>query len=216
MFNQIRTFHPRRSRPSTGAKYALANLIDEYLMPETGWNFEHLAKDKKIVIEIGSGMGEAALDLAQQRPNDFIVCIDVHTPGIGSLVYKAHELGLKNIRVVIRDALDVLTECVSNDSVDEFRIWFPDPWRKTKHHRRRIIQPEIVEFLLAKLKNGGVLHTITDWPDYALQMQRVLSSTPGLAVTQLAERPSWRPITKFERRALVEGRSIHEFIGLKK
>lgn len=185
-------------------------------MPTGIWNFDLLAPQKRIVIEIGSGMGEAALVLSQQRSNEFLVCLEVHTPGIGSMIYKAEQLGITNLRIVIKDALEVIEESVVKETVDEFRIWFPDPWRKTRHHRRRIIQPEIVEFLMTKLKPGGVLHTITDWPDYAIQMERVLTGTTGLSVSKLSSRPEWRPQTKFERRALEAGRSIHEFIGVKK
>jgi tRNA (guanine-N7-)-methyltransferase len=216
VLNDLRTFHPRRSRPSTGAKYALENLLPDYLMPAGSWNFSEIAPGKRVVIEIGSGMGEAALALAQQNPDDFIVCLEVHTPGVGSLIFKAHEAGIKNIKVVVKDALEVIAESVPDNSVAEFRIWFPDPWRKTKHHRRRIIQPDIVEFLLTKLNSGGILHTITDWPDYGIQMQRVLTATNDLSVSKLATPPSWRPTTKFERRALEAGRSIHEFICTKK
>lgn len=216
MLNDLRTFHPRRSRPSTGAKYALEHLLPQYEMPSTPWDFNQLAPSKRIVIEIGSGMGEAALALAATNPNDFLICLEVHTPGVGSLIYKAAEAELTNIKVVIKDALDVINELVPDDSVAEFRIWFPDPWRKTRHHRRRIIQPEIVDFLLTKLKPGGIFHTITDWDDYGVQMRKVLSNTDGLIVSELVERPTWRPVTKFERRALDAGRSIHEFIGVKK
>lgn len=216
MLNDLRTFHPRRSRPSTGAKFALEHLLKNYEMPNGTWNFEQLAPDKRIVVEIGSGMGEAALALAAARPSDFIVCLEVHTPGVGSLIYKADEAKLSNIKVVIRDALDVLNESATDESIDEFRIWFPDPWRKTRHHRRRIIQPEILDFLITKLKPGGILHTITDWDDYGVQMRKVLQSTAELEVTELSDRPKWRPVTKFERRALEAGRSIHEFIAVKK
>lgn len=216
MLNNLRTFHPRRSRPSSGAKYALANLLTTYELPIEKWDFALLAPNKKVVIEIGSGMGEAALLMAQQRPDEFLICLEVHTPGVGSLIYKAEELGITNIKVVVKDALDVIEECVADSSVSEFRIWFPDPWRKTKHHRRRIIQPEIVEFLITKLKADGKIHTITDWPDYARQMERVLGNIAGLNLIKLDARPDWRPITKFERRALTDGRSIHEFIASKK
>lgn len=216
MLSDIRTFHPRRSRPSTGAKYALENLLGKYEMPAGSWNFAEIAPGKRIIIEIGSGMGEAALALTQARPDEFLICLEVHTPGIGSMVYKAEQLGIENLRIVVRDALDVISESVADQSVDEFRIWFPDPWRKTKHHRRRIIRPEIVEFLMDKLKPGGKMHTITDWPDYAKQMERVLSTTANLDLEIVANRPTWRPETKFERRALEVGRSIHEFIGIKK
>ncbi len=216
MLNDLRTFHPRRSRPSTGAKYALEHLLPQYEMPSTPWDFNQLAPSKRIVIEIGSGMGEAALALAATNPNDFLICLEVHTPGVGSLIYKAAEAELTTIKVVIKDALDVINELVPDESVAEFRIWFPDPWRKTRHHRRRIIQPEIVDFLLTKLKPGGIFHTITDWDGYGVQMRKVLSNTDGLIVSELVERPTWRPVTKFERRALDAGRSIHEFIGVKK
>ena len=216
MFNEIRTFHPRRSRPSTGAKYALENLLAKYEMPNGVWDLQAIAPGKRIVIEIGSGMGEAALALAAAEPNDFLICLEVHTPGVGSLIYKADQQNLTNIRVVTRDALEVIAESVKDQSVDEFRIWFPDPWRKTKHHRRRIIQPDFVEFLLTKLKSGGTFHTITDWPDYGVQMRKVLTNEPNLVVTELDQRPSWRPQTKFERRAIEAGRSIHEFVGVKK
>jgi tRNA (guanine-N7-)-methyltransferase len=216
VITNVRTFHPRRSRPSTGAKYALEHLVHKYLMPIGDWNFDELAPDHRIVIEIGSGMGEAALAYAQANPADFLVCLEVHTPGVGSMIFKADEAGIKNIKVVVRDALEVIAESIADNSVDEFRIWFPDPWRKQKHHHRRIIHPEIVDFLLTKLKSGGRFHTITDWPDYGVQMERVLAATTQLQVTKLAQRPDWRPITKFERRAQEAGRSIHEFLCVKK
>lgn len=185
-------------------------------MPGGVWDFAAIAPGKRIVIEIGSGMGEAALALAAAKPNDLLICLEVHTPGVGSLIYKADQQNLTNIRVVVRDALEVIAESVKDQSIDEFRIWFPDPWRKTKHHRRRIIQPDFVEFLLTKLKSGGTFHTITDWPDYGVQIRKVLTNEPNLMVTELNQRPSWRPQTKFERRAIEAGRSIHEFVGVKK
>lgn len=185
-------------------------------MPPGPWNFADLAPGKRVVIEIGSGMGEAALALAGANPNDFLVCLEVHTPGVGNMIFKAEQAGINNLKVVVKDALDVIDECVADLAIDEFRIWFPDPWRKTRHHRRRIIQPEIVEFLLTKLKPGGTLHTITDWPDYAIQMRKVLFAIAELEVVELDAAPSWRPQTKFERRALDAGRSIHEFIAVKK
>ena len=214
--SHIRTFHPRRSRPSTSATFALQNYLDEFLMPPGVWDFQSIYPHHQVILEIGSGMGEAALEFAQKNPDVLLICVEVHTPGVGSLIAKAKESGLPNIRVVVRDAIEVLKDCVPSESLDELRIWFPDPWRKTKHQNRRIISDQFLGLFINKLKVGGRIHTITDWEHYGKQMALVLAQDSRIDCVELVARPNWRPITKFERRGIADGRPIREFIASKK
>ena len=177
--------------------------------------FGHPAEaDRPLVLEIGCGMGEATVAQAAADPGRDYLGVDVHTPGLGNLLSLAHDQGLENVRAAQGDAIDLLRDLVKPGSVDTIQVFFPDPWPKARHHKRRIIQPEIVALMRERLRSGGMLHCATDWADYAGQMLNVLSADPGLANTAdgYAPRPDRRPVTKFERRALEAGREVFDLV----
>lgn len=154
--------------------------------------------------EIGFGMGHATLEMAAAAPEQDFIGVEVHRPGVGALLNGAMTQGLSNIRVYSCDALEVLRDCVADASLQRVLLFFPDPWHKSRHHKRRIVQPAFAELVRQKLKVGGVLHMATDWEHYAEHMLDVMNVAPGYR--NLAEdgryvpRPEERPITKFERR----------------
>ncbi|MBB2496882.1 tRNA (guanosine(46)-N7)-methyltransferase TrmB [Aquipseudomonas ullengensis] len=154
--------------------------------------------------EIGFGMGHATLEMAAAAPEHDFIGVEVHKPGVGALLNGALTQNLSNIRVYSCDALEVLRDCVADASLDRLLLFFPDPWHKARHHKRRIVQLSFAELVRSKLKVGGVLHMATDWQPYAEYMLEVLSAAPGYhnlsADSTYVERPSERPITKFERR----------------
>jgi len=174
-----------------------------------------------VVLEIGFGMGEATLAMAQQRPDSGILAIDVHTPGVGQLLAGISDAGLTNVRVMHQDAVEVVHDMVAPDSLAGVRIFFPDPWPKARHHKRRLIQPPFVSLLCTRLQLGGFVHCATDWSPYAEQMLAVLSAEPGLTGTSAssrgidepaAERPHARPLTRFERRGLARGHPVVDLV----
>lgn len=154
--------------------------------------------------EIGFGMGHATLEMAAAAPEQDFIGVEVHKPGVGALLNGMLTQNLSNIRVYSCDALEVLRDCVADASLDRLLLFFPDPWHKSRHHKRRIVQPAFAELVRQKLKIGGVLHMATDWEQYAEHMLEVLNVAPGYrnlaADGRCVERPSERPVTKFERR----------------
>lgn len=157
-----------------------------------------------VVLDIGFGSGDALIEMAELRPAEHVVGIDVHTPGIAAVLTEIERRGLRNVRVVEGDALDFLGR-VPHGSLAAIRVFFPDPWPKQRQRQRRLIRPGIVAELTSRLRAGGVLHLATDDADYAEQMQRVCDVEPSLS-GGLVERPSWRPVTRYEQRAIDEGR----------
>jgi tRNA (guanine-N7-)-methyltransferase len=154
--------------------------------------------------EIGFGMGHATLEMAAAAPEQDFIGVEVHKPGVGALLNGMLTQNLSNIRVYSCDALEVLRDCVADASLDRLLLFFPDPWHKSRHHKRRIVQPAFAELVRQKLKIGGVLHMATDWEQYAEHMLEVMNAAPGYrnlaADGRWVERPSERPVTKFERR----------------
>lgn len=154
--------------------------------------------------EIGFGMGHATLEMAAAAPEQDFIGVEVHKPGVGALLNGMLTQNLSNIRVYSCDALEVLRDCVADASLDRLLLFFPDPWHKSRHHKRRIVQPAFAELVRQKLKIGGVLHMATDWEQYAEHMLEVMNVAPGYrnlaADGRCVERPSERPVTKFERR----------------
>jgi tRNA (guanine-N7-)-methyltransferase len=213
---RIRTFHPRRSRISVTASDALARLWpDRGFDIAPGCRFDPMAAFGRIapmVLEIGSGMGDATIEMARTDPERDYLAVDVHTPGLGSLLARAEADGLTNVHAALGDAMDLLRDGLDPASLDAIHVFFPDPWPKARHHKRRIIQPEPVALMCDRLRPGGTLHAATDWPDYAEQMLEVLSSAPGLVNRHdgFAPRPAARPVTKYERRGVAAGRPIHD------
>jgi tRNA (guanine-N7-)-methyltransferase len=170
------------------------------------------------VLEIGSGMGEAAAAMAAAAPDVDHIAVEVFEPGMAQLLMRITDSGLSNIAVLRGDAVALLRACIAPDSLDSIRIYFPDPWPKRRHHKRRLVQPEFAALAASRLRPGGVLHMATDWDDYAVQMRTVCDDEPLLENTSAQEpgrwtpRPPWRPVTKFEQRALVEGREVHDLV----
>ena len=166
------------------------------------------------ILEIGFGMGDATAAIAQALPDTDFVGVEVHPPGVGALLKRMDELGLTNLRLVQHDAVEVLRHMVTPGSLAGVHVFFPDPWHKKKHNKRRLIQSEFVALLASRLRAGGRLHCATDWQPYAQQMLEVLAQQPLLRNTApgYAERPSYRPLTKFENRGLKLGHGVWDLV----
>lgn len=203
----IRTFHARRGRVTKNQIYALENYFSQFELPEGPWDFKELFGTKNIYFEIGCGSGESTIGFAKVNPDSIIIAIEVHRPSISHLVENAHNEGLTNIRVAYSDGVQVLRDWVSDKSLSAIFAFFPDPWPKKRHNKRRLFRSEIVELMLKKLKPGGQIIAATDWAEYGKQMLEVLPNS------KLSIRPSWRPITKYERKGLAAQREIMEIIS---
>lgn len=203
----IRTFHARRGRVTKNQIYALENYFSQFELPEGPWDFKELFGTKNIYFEIGCGSGESTIGFAKANPDSIIIAIEVHRPSISHLVENAHNEGLTNIRVAYSDGVQVLRDWVSDKSLSAIFAFFPDPWPKKRHNKRRLFRSEIVELMLKKLKPGGQIIAATDWAEYGKQMLEVLPNS------KLSIRPSWRPITKYERKGLAAQRKIMEIIS---
>jgi len=168
------------------------------------------------VLEVGFGMGRSLLEMAEAAPATNFIGVEVHKPGIGRLLHAIEEHGARNIRIYRHDAVEVLRDCIPDASLDAVHIYFPDPWHKKRHYKRRLIQPPFVALVRSKLKPGGVLHLATDWENYAEQMMEVLSAAGGLSNTsgagQFAPRPAHRPLTKFEQRGERLGHGVWDLV----
>jgi tRNA (guanine-N7-)-methyltransferase len=166
------------------------------------------------ILEIGFGMGGATAAIALANPETDYLGVEVHTPGVGALLKQIGELGLENLRIIQHDAVEVLQHMIPDASLDGVHIFFPDPWHKKRHHKRRLVQPDFVALLVRKLRHGGYLHLATDWADYAQQMQSVLAANPDLVNTAagFAPRPEYRPLTKFEQRGVRLGHGVWDLI----
>ena len=162
-----------------------------------------------LILEIGSGMGESTAALAAAEPDVDHLAVEVFEPGIAALLMRATEL--TNLVVLRGDAVTLLSEKVPEASLAGIRIFFPDPWPKRRHHKRRLVQPAFVALAASRLEPGGTLHMATDWADYAEQMRAVADAEPRLVGGEVP-RPPWRPVTKFEARARAEGREVHDFV----
>lgn len=208
----IKTFHPRRSRIAVTAAEALDRLLASHEVDlGTG---QGLRAARPLLLEIGSGMGESALQWAQANPDATVLAIDVHTPGVGRLLRDAEQLGLPNVQVAIGDAVPFISGVLPEAAVRDVRILYPDPWPKAKHHKRRLIQPPFLSALARVMADGGSLHVATDWPDYAEQMREVLGQAADFEVIEEShERLGGRPQTGFERKALRAGRASTDFIA---
>jgi tRNA (guanine-N7-)-methyltransferase len=166
------------------------------------------------VLEIGFGMGDTTADIAAAHPGNDYLCVEVHTPGVGSLLYRLAATGLANVRVIQHDAVEVLERMIAPDALDGVHVFFPDPWPKKRHHKRRLIQPPLVALLASRMKPGAYLHVATDWEDYAGRILEVLSAEPRLAnsTSGFAQRPAYRPLTKFENRGLRLGHGVWDVV----
>jgi tRNA (guanine-N7-)-methyltransferase len=214
----IRTFKPRRGRVTPRQQRALDQWWDAYGLPVSE---EPLAVEEvygrraPLVLEIGFGMGETTVAMAQASPALDVLAVDVHTPGAGALLHAVAERELTNVRVALGDAVEVLRDMLADGSLAEVRVFFPDPWPKLRHHKRRLVSPGFAALVASRLAPGGRLHCATDWAPYAHRMLEVLDGEPALTNPHsgFAPRPPWRPVTRFERQGLAKGHAVFDVIA---
>lgn len=217
----IRSFVLRQGHLSVAQKRAVNELMPRFGLP---YHAEQLDLDTAFgrsapkILEIGFGMGDSTAAIAAANPATDYVCLEVHTPGVGNLLKLIETHQLTNIRIIQHDAVEVLRDMITDESLDGVHIFFPDPWHKARHNKRRLIQSNFVAQLVQKLKPEGYLHLATDWQDYAEQMLAVLSGEPMLKNTaaDYAPRPDYRPLTKFEQRGLRLGHGVWDLIFARK
>jgi tRNA (guanine-N7-)-methyltransferase len=211
----IRTFHPRRGRMSGRHAGAMAELWPAYGLTVIDGDRTHLdlaalfGRDARRVLEIGFGMGEATAAMAAADPERDYLAVEVHTPGIGNLLALVRDAGLTNVRVARGDAMQLVHRLVPA-ALDAVHVFFPDPWPKARHHKRRLIQAGNVRLLSRRLRPGGVLHCATDWPEYAVAMRTVLDAEPDLR--QVSTQRGNRPLTRYERQAAEAGRPVTDLV----
>jgi tRNA (guanine-N7-)-methyltransferase len=213
----IKTYVLRAGRMGSGQVRAFEQFGPQFLLnysPDKLDVTQAFGRAAPLILEIGFGMGDATAKIAHTRPEDNFLCCEVHMPGVGALLKRCGEQGIDNIRIVQHDAVQVLENMLVPEQLDGVHIFFPDPWHKARHHKRRLIQPAFVSRLLTRLKPGGYLHCATDWQPYAEQMLQVLSAEPGLINTaaDYAPKPDYRPLTKFEHRGLKLGHGVWDLV----
>jgi tRNA (guanine-N7-)-methyltransferase len=214
----VKSFVIRRGRMTESQETALASLWSFYgLNPSDGLldAGKVFGRSAELVFEIGFGMGEALITMAQANPQQDFIGVEVHPPGVGNILRMIAERELTNVRIYKTDARDVLQQCIADNALTKMQIFFPDPWHKTKHHKRRLIQQEFVQEVHTKLRVGGVLHLATDWQAYANQMLKVMSAED--AFRNCAGANQWvtehaRPLTKFEQRGQRLGHGVWDLM----
>ena len=216
----IRSYVVRSGRMTEGQLKALENHWQQYRLSlfdgaPASWP-EVFQREAPLVLEIGFGMGDSLLEMAANEPDKDFIGIEVYPPGAGRLVSNAVDKGISNLKVYLADAVDVLDDCISEQSLSRVQIYFPDPWHKKKHNKRRLVQEPLVEKIRDKLMVGGVFHLATDWQPYAKQMLEVINNVTGFQNTAqqggYSLRPVYRPETKFERRGLKLGHGVWDLM----
>lgn len=227
----LRTFHPRRAALGRDREDALARLWPRWgfsvhdesvgtapLTADGTLDTDRLfGRRAPVVLEIGPGMGETTAAMAEADPDRDYLAVEAHLPGVAHLLLLVERAGLTNVRVAHGDALELVRTRLPEESLDAVHVFFPDPWPKARHHKRRIVQPAHVALLRSRLRIGGTLHCATDWVEYAEAMREVLEADPGLvnpaaATGGFVARPAHRPVTKFERRGLELGHTVHDLV----
>ncbi|MDE2311389.1 MAG: tRNA (guanosine(46)-N7)-methyltransferase TrmB [Betaproteobacteria bacterium] len=221
----IRSFVLRQGRVSNAQQRCYDSLMPQYGIPYSAQPLDldaAFGRSAPRILEIGFGMGETTAAIAQAHPQNDYLAIEVHTPGVGSLLKQIGEMGLTNIRIIQHDAVEVIRDMLADNVLDGVHIFFPDPWHKARHNKRRLIQAPFIAQLVQKLKpacpelgrRGGYIHVATDWQDYAKQVLAVLGVEPLLENTAAgyAPRPAYRPLTKFEQRGLRLGHGVWDLV----
>jgi tRNA (guanine-N7-)-methyltransferase len=217
----IRSFVLRQGHLSVAQKRAVDELMPRYGIPYQAAALDldsAFGRSAPKILEIGFGMGTATAEIAQAHPENDYLALEVHTPGVGNLLKLIDEHRINNIRIIQHDAVEVLRDMIADGAFDGVHIFFPDPWHKARHNKRRLIQTPFVAQLVQKLKPGGYIHAATDWQDYAEQMLAVFSAEPSLENTaaDYAPRPDYRPLTKFEQRGLRLGHGVWDLVFRRK
>lgn len=218
---RIRSFVTRAGRLSTAQARAFEEFGPQFLVEYSKAPLDFDAafgRKAPVVLEIGFGMGDTTAHIARAMPEKNFLGVEVHTPGVGSLLKQIGEQGITNLRLIQHDAVEVLRDMIPDGSLAGVHIFFPDPWHKARHNKRRLIQGPFVAGLCAKLAPGGYIHLATDWEDYAVQMLEVLSAEPALQNTAAgyADKPSYRPLTKFENRGIKLGHGVWDLVFTKR
>ena len=213
----IRSFVRRAGRMGPGQLRAMNELGPRFVLPFAPRLLdldEAFGRRAPRVLEIGFGMGSATAEVAAAQPGTDFIGVEIHPPGVGALLKLIGERQLTNLRIVQHDAVEVLAQMIAPGALDGIHIWFPDPWHKKRHNKRRLVKPDFVAQLLPHLAPGGYLHCATDWQPYAEQMLEVLSAQPQLrnSADGYAPRPDWRPLTKFEQRGLMLGHGVWDLL----
>ncbi|MBK4733649.1 tRNA (guanosine(46)-N7)-methyltransferase TrmB [Noviherbaspirillum pedocola] len=214
---RIRSFVTRAGRLSTAQARALETLGPRYCLPYRKETLDFAAtfgRAAPTILEIGFGMGGTTATIAAGMPEQNFIGVEVHTPGVGSLLKLIGEQGLENLRIIQHDAVEVLENMIAPASLAGVHIFFPDPWHKARHNKRRLIQPPFIAHLITRIAPGGYLHCATDWEEYAQQMLEVLGAEPALenSADGYAPRPSYRPVTKFENRGVKLGHGVWDLV----
>jgi tRNA (guanine-N7-)-methyltransferase len=210
LIRAIRSYVLRQGRTTPSQQRALKELYPRYGIEfsERRLDFGALfGRGAPVVLEIGSGMGETTAAIAEAQPQTDFLAVEVHGPGVGSLLSRIAAARLSNLRIIRHDAVEVLEKMIPDAALAGIHLFFPDPWPKKRHHKRRLVQPEFAALMARKLARGGYLHAATDWADYAQHMAAVLGAEPALEPVAAA---STRPLTKFERRGLKLGHEVRD------
>ena len=220
---EIRSFVLREGRMTESQKSAIAKLWPHYGLDFNGETLDTEAtfpRQATTILEIGFGMGDSLVAIAESHPENNYIGIEVHRPGVGRLLANVHEKQLSNLKVFCHDAVEVLKQSIADESLDGVFLFFPDPWPKARHHKRRIVQPPFVELIAKKLKPGGFFHMATDWENYAEHMLEVMNASPLFenqsSTGGAVEKPGYRPLTKFEKRGQRLGHGIWDLVFIRK
>ncbi|MFT7697370.1 MAG: tRNA (guanine-N7-)-methyltransferase [Reinekea sp.] len=217
---KIRSFVMRATRMTDSQKKSLGQNWDQFGLTQDQGSLviaDAFGRDADTVLEIGFGMGDSFVAMAQAAPEKNFIGIEVHLPGVGRMLNQTAAAQLDNIRCYKEDAVAILTDCVADGSLSTVQLFFPDPWHKKKHNKRRIVQAEFAQLVRRKLKPGGTFHMATDWQNYAEQMLEVMDAAEGFSNSAgpglyLPERPEHRPVTKFEQRGLRLGHGVWDLL----
>ena len=211
---RLRSFRLRGDRMTKAQADALLNHWNKFEIPLQGiidpQSLFYAINPKKVIFEIGSGMGEATAKIAAANPENGYVAIEVHKPGIGALIINAENLGIRNLKIINEDVIDVLNEHIADSSVDGFHIFFPDPWPKRSQQKRRLLQPAFLELLARKMKSGAEICIATDWLPYAQEIEKNFKANLDFQ-GGIIPRPDWRPITKFEGKGISKSHEVTDF-----
>jgi tRNA (guanine-N7-)-methyltransferase len=213
----IRSYVRRQGRTTAAQARAVAELLPRYGIAYSPAPIDldrAFGRRASKILEIGFGMGETTALIAAANPQTDYLGVEVHGPGVGALLRRIETQGLRNVRVIQHDAVEVVEQMIAPSTLDGVHVFFPDPWPKKRHHKRRLLQPDFVRLLASRMKPGAYLHAATDWEDYAVQMLEVLSAEPLLenTATGFAPRPAGRPLTKFEARGARLGHGVWDLV----